>query len=141
MMEAGRCVEVLNPYEWLPGYGENSVEIYTERLDLCVLISFDGENDEPQQKKIWFKNAFSFYKASFPGPNFLDVSYNVEDKERLTSSGRVVEFPDSQAAKALRERTSGSSMTKHYKIVFLSENIVIDVFAADVQLEDVQDCK
>lgn len=51
-MEAGRCIGVFNPYEWLPGYGENSVEIYTDGLDLCVLISFDGENDEPQQKTL-----------------------------------------------------------------------------------------
>jgi hypothetical protein len=141
MMEAGRCIEVLNPYDWLPGYGENSVQIYTEGLDFCVLLGFDGEDGRPQEKRIRFKKAFAFYKGSFPGPSLQGISYSVEDKEKLAISGRIIEFPDSQAAQSWRDRPSGSPFTKHYKAVFLAENIVIEVFAESVALEDVQDRK
>lgn len=138
MIEAGRCVEVLNPYDWLPGHGENSVQLYTEGLDLIVLVAFDGQDDEWQEKKMHFKNAFGFYRGSFPGPGILGIGYSVEDTEKLLISGCLVEFPDSEAAYKWRNLHVGSQSIKHYKIVFFAENLTLEIFADSVQLVDVQ---
>jgi len=136
-MEAGQCVEVLNPYDWLPGYGENSVKICTKELDLVVLVAYDGEDGEQQEKKISFKNTCGFYKGSFPGPSLLEISNNVEDKENLIVSGRLVEFPNSEAASICDKYYQGARSFKHYKLIFLSENVSLEIFAESVQLENI----
>jgi hypothetical protein len=132
-METGRCIEVLNPYDWLPGHGENTVEIHTQNGDLSVLIPYDSEQGE-LKKELLFKQAFAFYKSSFPGveDGCLDFQSSVRDDVSL---GSLVEYPDSEAARAWSQHFGGRFNVKHYRIAFLSENILLVVFATDFILK------
>lgn len=130
-METGRCIEVLNPYDWLPGHGENAVEIHTQNGDLSVLISYDGEHGE-LKKELLFKQAFAFYKSAFPGVSFLDLQSSHRDEVPM---GSLVEHPDSEAARAWSQHFGGRFNVKHYRIAFLSENILLVVFATDFTLK------
>ena len=134
-MEAGRCIKVLNPYEWLPSYGENSVQIYIDGMNLTVLVAYDGDDEAQQQKKIRFNKVAGFYKGSFPGPKMLGVTYNTKDNEKI-SLGNLVEFPESEAARIWTIHYQGIWNVKHYKWTFLSENIMLEIFAEGVQVED-----
>lgn len=127
MMETGRCIEVLNPYDWLPGHGENAVEIHTQSGDLSVLIPYDGEQGE-LKKELLFRQAFAFYKSAFPGVSCLDLQSSLRDE---VSMGSLVEYPDSEAARAWSQHFGGRFNVKHYRIAFLSENILLVVFATD----------
>lgn len=124
-MQTGRCIEVLNPYDWLPGHGENTVEIYTQGGDLFVLIPYDGEERE-LKKELIFKQVFSFYKSTFPGVNCLDLQSPLQDEVPI---GSLAEYPDSEAARAWSQHFAGRFNIKHYKIAFLSENILLVIFA------------
>jgi len=68
----GRGVAVLDLYEWLPGYGENCVDIRTKGAELSVVIAYDGEKGE-LKKELAFTHAAAFYKTAFPGPNILSA--------------------------------------------------------------------
>lgn len=129
-METGRCIEILNPYDWLPGHGENAVEIRTQRGDLSVLIPYDGEQGE-LKKELMFKQAFAFYKSAFPGVSCLDLQSSLRDEVPI---GSLVEYPDSEAARAWSQHFGGKFDVKHYRIAFLSENILLVVFATDFTL-------
>lgn len=133
MMETGRCIEVLNPYDWLPGHGENTVEIHTQSGDLSVLIPYDSEQGE-LKKELQFKQTFAFYKSAFPGVSCLDLQSSIRDD---VSMGSLVEYPDSEAARAWTQHFGGRFNIKHYRIVFMSENISLVVFATDFILKQV----
>lgn len=132
-MEVGRAVAVFDPYDWLPGYGENGVELRAQGGDLSVVISYDGEHCE-LKKEFFFKHAVAFFKASFPGPGMLNMQCSVKD---TGSIGTLKECPDSEAAKAWRAHFNEEVNINHYSIVFLSENITLVVFAEEVILRDV----
>lgn len=131
-MEIGRCIEVLNPYDWLPGHGENGVALCTHGADLSVVIPYDGECGE-LKKELLFKHAVAFYKAAFPGPSMLNMQCSVKGTASMSS---LTEYPDSEAARAWREHFQGLFNIKHYSMLFLSENVALVVFATDVVLRD-----
>lgn len=133
MMEVGRGITVFDPYDWLPGYGENGVELRTQGADLSVIIPYDGDSGE-LRKELLFEHAVAFYKASFPGPSMLNMQCSVRS---TASMGSLIECPDSEAAKAWREHFQGLYDIKHYSMSFLSENIALVVFAEGVVLRDV----
>ncbi len=130
-MEAGYCIKIFDPYEWLPAYGENAVEIFTEGLDLIVLVVYDSENEGLQQRQIKFKSTKAFYKGSFPGVHMLQITYNARDKENI-SIGCLVEFPESEVARAWTNHFQNIKLFRHYKWVFLSENIMLEIIAEEV---------
>lgn len=133
MMEIGRCATVLDPYDWLPGYGESGVELCTQGADLSVIISYDGESGE-LKKELLFRHAVAFFKAACPGPSMLDMKCSVSCAASMSS---LIEYPDSEAAKAWRDHFQGLFDIKHYSIFFMSENVILVVFAEDVVLRDV----
>lgn len=133
MMEKGRCVTVLDPYDWLPGHGENSIELHTQGADLSVIIPYDGECGE-LKKELFFRHAVAFYNAACPGPSMLRLHCSVRCDASMSS---LVEYPDSEAAKAWRDHFQGLFWVKHYSIFFMSENVALVVFAEDVVLRDV----
>ena len=134
-MEAGRCIKILDPYEWLPGYGENSVHIHMDGMDLTVFVAYDSEDGTQKQKKIKFNKVGGFYKGSFPGPKMLGVTYNTKDDENIFI-GNLVEFPESEAARIWTAHFKGIWTVKHYKWTFLSENTMLEIFAEGVQIEE-----
>ncbi len=134
MMEVGRSVAVLDPYDWLPGHGENGVELRTQGTDLSVIISYDGEFGE-LKRELLFKHSVAFYKTSFPGPDMLNMRCSVAGTGSL---GSLNECPDSEASKFWQEHFRGQFDIKHYSMLFLSENVAIVVFAEDFALREVE---
>ena len=132
-METGYCIEVLDPYDWLPGHGENTVEFRTQSGDLSVLIPYDSEQGE-LKKELLFRQAFAFYKSAFPGINCLNFRSSFPDE---VSPGSLVEYPNSEAARAWSQHFGGKFNIKHYRIAFMSENIFLVVFATNFILKDV----
>ena len=132
-MEVGRGVEVLNPYDWLPGHGENGVRLRTHRNDLLVTIPYDGEHGE-LEKELLFRHAVAFYRTTSPGPSLLNLHCSVRSDGPM---GALVECPDSEAAQAWTQHFDGLFNIKHYSIAFLAENVALVVFAEDVTLIDV----
>ncbi|WP_233874127.1 hypothetical protein [Paraburkholderia adhaesiva] len=130
MMKIGRGIEVLDPYEWLPGHGENAVNVRTEGTDLIVTIQYDSDAGECE-RELRCASACSFYSQLFPGPSMLEVE---ERDVALLLRGVLVEYPDSDAAKAWVRHFVNSRDVRHYSIAFVAENLLLEVLASDVSL-------
>lgn len=125
-MKIGRSVEVHDPYDWLPKHGENGVSLRTEGSKLIVAITYDGANGACE-RDIEFTSVCSFYVQAFPGPSLLDV----EGGEATILEGKLVEYPESEAAAAWKQHFSYSRTVRHYCIAFLSENLLLVVLAGE----------
>lgn len=134
-MKAGRELVIMNPYDWLPSAGETSVYLEHVGGDLLVIVEYDGA-DRIEQKEILFKDAGSFNKGPFPGPNLLDIDAPLGSNVL----GALVEYPQSEAAAALaahyRSYACWERVVRHFRIFFLSANISLTVFAQDVIVRD-----
>jgi len=131
-MKSGRPIVVMDPYDWLPGHGENGVAVHSHRQDWAVEIEYE----DASQKGLWkrelrFNGVCCFYQASFPGPRMLDIDHDATADAKL---GSLWEFPDSEAAIAWRKHFRNTRAIKHYGIWFMSENLVIQVFAESFTL-------
>jgi hypothetical protein len=111
-MEAGSCIVILDPYDWLAGHGENAVELRTQDGDLFVLIPNHTANGECK-KELLFKKTCAFYKDAFPGPHFLDLSCGSEGSEGSDFMSSLVEYPDSEAAGIWTQHFDGLIKVKH----------------------------
>jgi hypothetical protein len=132
-MRAGRWVKVLDPYDWLPGYGESSVTLHAEGLELLVGVSYDADGEATQCRTLHFDKVCAFYKASFPGPYLLGIARDGQGE--APPLGTLLEYPDSEAAARWRDHLGGR-MVRHYQLVFLAENILLEVFAGGVTISD-----
>ena len=132
MMKAGHSVSVLNPYEWLPGHGENAIKLSKEGRNLSVAIEYDGPHGV-KTKTLRFTAVCSFSERLFPGAVLPGVQYDDKGSALL---GMLVEYPNSEAALAWVECFRGQRVVKHYSIAFLSENIWITIFADGFTLID-----
>ena len=131
-MEVGRCVEVFNPYDWLPGHGGEFCRTwYASKesvTDHCVRRpGWRTQEGTPVQ------GVCAFYKTAFPGPNLLDLHCSVSSP---VSTGALVECPDSEAASAWTRHWNDGRVVKHYSIAFMAENLQFLVFASDVVVND-----
>jgi hypothetical protein len=134
MFSVGSPKEVLDPYEWLPGHGENSVSICSERMSLTLDVTYESDDDAgiKLKREIIFSGVCAFYKSSFPGASALiDVTYEGE-----WTIGSLVEFEFSEVADAWDEHFSGRLNIKHYLIQFLSENIQVHILGEGFELKD-----
>lgn len=129
-MESGHPIVVLNTYDWLPGHGENSVTVSSKGLDWCVEIEYDDRaGNESWKRELRFNGVCCFYQASFPGPLLLAIDSQAND-----TLGSLVEYPESNAALVWREHFDNRRSINHYGLYFLSENLVIQVFAESFKL-------
>jgi hypothetical protein len=133
-MKSGIAVSILDPYDWLPSYGENSVSIESRGLEVIVKIEYDAanENQGPNYRELRFDKVCDFHHTSFPGLSRLDIDYSSDARTPLT--GTLIEYPDSEVAIAWSRHFGGIKHIKHYKIIFLSENISLEIFAENVNL-------
>ncbi|MFC0399339.1 hypothetical protein [Paraburkholderia rhizosphaerae] len=131
-MKIGRSVEIFNPYEWLPGYGESDVTFRTEGGDLVVTVAYDGENGLCE-RELCFTSVCSFYVQSFPGPSMVDLR---DGEAASILRGALVEYPDSEAAIAWTQHYGGSRVVRHYGIVFLAENRLLVALAEGAVLRN-----
>ncbi|MDR3544132.1 MAG: hypothetical protein P4L69_24745 [Desulfosporosinus sp.] len=131
MMEAGRAIKVIDPYEWLPGHGENRINLRKQNRTLLVDVEYDGEKGV-MTKIFNFTDVCAFCVEAVPGPVLSNLTYSVKSPFPI---GSLVEYPDSEAAVAWMQHYGDGRIVKHYSIVFLAENLLLVVFAGDVSLK------
>jgi hypothetical protein len=132
MMKVGSGIEILDPYEWLPGHGENAVKVRTEGTELIVTVMYDCDAGVCE-RELRFSSVCSFYSQVFPGPSMLEVE-GVE--AALLLRGVLVEYPASEAAMAWSQHFGSARVIRHYSIVFLAENLLLVVLASSVALNE-----
>jgi hypothetical protein len=124
MTKSGEAIVVLDPYDWLPGYGENGVEAHSEGLDWKVEITYDDSSADNQRwrRTLVFRGVCCFCQALSPGGPTLSVDYPPSGD----NLGALLEYPDSQAALGWRSYLAGFARSaddvKHFAMVFLSAN-------------------
>jgi hypothetical protein len=128
--------EVLNPYEWLPSYGESGIRFWSEDSDVVLEITYDGdeEGDSPLRLKrhLRFVGVCALYKSSFPSPaGLVDIKY---DSKWLI--GSLVEFRRSEVADAWMSNFANQYELKHYLIQFTSENLQFHAIAKSYMLSE-----
>lgn len=143
-MKISRPKLILDPYEWLPGYGESRVSFHSTGLDVIVDVEYEKDvvtNSEEVtlrfKRSIVFHYARYFIREPFPGGSILEF---VGDLSGL-HVGKLTEFVDSElVAENLKSwRVSSiheSPKLRHFSIQFLSENYAFHVLARDVLLSD-----
>lgn len=135
-MKAKNPVEVLDLYEWLPGYGETSVELITHGRDLKLSISYDGETDTLLSRVLTFHGVCGFNWSASPGVDTSNIEYDKSQNSHYVF-GSLIEYTDSDAAKAwVAHFGRYLRVVKHYSVGFLAENYMLRVFAESFSLSD-----
>ena len=141
-MKIGQPKLILDPYEWLPGYGESRVSFHSVGSDVILDIEYEKEvlvdSEEvvlALRREIAFKSVRCFMREPFPGGAIFEFDGD-PGKFRL---GKLTEFIDSELArnnfKAWRSVSSHEPpKLRHFSIQFLSENLTFHVLAVDVFL-------
>jgi hypothetical protein len=73
-MKARSPISVLNLYQWLPGYGENSVSVVLTDADLIVDVLYDSNSDAEERISLNFSKTCFFCMSSFPGVDLIILS-------------------------------------------------------------------
>lgn len=146
-MKISRPKLILNPYDWLPGYGESKVSFRSIGVDIIIEIEYERdvlviENSETVQnfrRYLFFKSVNSFVRMPFPGVGLFEFCGD-SSKFRL---GELTEFLDSEWAspsmKVGYPVSAGCPQhIRHFSIQFLSENIAFHVLAENVSLSEEQ---
>lgn len=134
---------IIDPYEWLPGYGESNVAISGSGRDsiLSVCIYYDSlsERKKEMYRKLDFEGCCDFRFHSVPGGVGLGVApsarktcetNDVDVKfERLTD---LFEIVNSEPAHTWNKHFNFKFKLKHYSIYFSSENRALEVIANNV---------
>mgnify|MGYP003492137766 CR=1 FL=1 len=133
---------VLNPYEWLPGYGESKVTFRSAGTDLILDIEYDREDSSScrevflsMRREIVFIFTRTFIKTPFP---YVDIFEHHGDSNGF-NLGELTEFSKSEYLdndlKSWNSfHSSDPPKLRHFNIQFLSENIAFHVLAEDVYL-------
>lgn len=135
-MNAGTEITILDPYEWLPPYGENAISVESQGLELTIKIEYDAEDESHDvcYRELRFKMVCAFYRAAFPGIPALAINY-IKSSEQ-TAPGFLIEYPDSETAQAWQGHWGHARQVRHYKIIFLAENVLFEIFAGSVSLSE-----
>lgn len=135
-MEAGAGISILDPYEWLPPYGENAVILELRGVGLTLKMEYDAEEglQATCYRELRFDMVCAFSRTAFPGIPLFNVNYS--SNVQAPSMGALIEYPASEAALAWERHFGGSRSVKHFKIAFLSENLLVEIFASSVTLGD-----
>lgn len=146
-MKIGQPKLILNPYEWLPGYGESKVSFRSVGAD--VILDVEYERDVPGvdgsevvqslRREIVFKFVRTFIRLPFPG----GAIFEFDGDSSKFGLGELTEFEDSDLVRtgldAWRSVPGGESLrVRHFSIQFLSENIAFHILAEDAFLSDEQ---
>jgi len=124
-MKAGNPKSVLDVYKWLPGHGENRIELRTKEHNLIIEIFYDSEKTQKEEcLSIRFVNICFYSFSSFPG-----VSANGIEYEKYKDFDNLVEFQKSELANKWLLELPFYNKIRHYRIIFLSENMILEVLA------------
>ncbi|MCP1604872.1 hypothetical protein [Pseudomonas citronellolis] len=144
-MRVGQPKLILNPYDWLPGYGESKISFRSDGVDVILDVQYERDaldidgSDIVQilRREIVFKCVQTFIRTPFPDSSFFEF-YGDSRGFRL---GELTEFMDSELVVSNLERWrlvpgEGLLEVRHFSIQFLSENIAFHILAKDVVLSD-----
>jgi len=133
--------EVVDLYEWLPEYGENSVSFHSHGKNVILTVEYDIDDSslgEYARRNIIFESVCSFEVSTFPGiviSTDSDVDYDQPEDDRL-SLGSLREYTDSKVADMWTQHFKNQYIVRHFQILFLSENKRFEMFAKEVIVSD-----
>lgn len=135
---------ILNPYEWLPGYGESKVSFRSAGTDVILDVEYERDVQgvesagavQSLRREITFKSVRAFMKVPFPG----SIIFEFDGDSNKFGLGELTEFLDSELVKimgvGLSVSVGESPLVRHFSIQFLSENVAFHVLAEGVFLSD-----
>lgn len=134
--------KIVDPYDWLPGYGESNVAIVSEGLNLTIVVRYDRE--DPQSGEIYlaerefrFEHAPAFLRQPFPGGFSFEVAGDATDlKLGVLTEFQSSEFVDRYLSGRATVTSNPAPRMRHFSIQFLSENLDVHVVAAEVSLSE-----
>lgn len=142
-MKIGKPKLILNPYEWLPGYGESKVSFRSVDGDVILDVEYeryasgvDGVDIvQYLRREIVFKSVQVVMRVPFPGSVFFEF----EGDPIEFRLGELTEFLESELVRSNMKfchsvYADGSSKVRHFNIQFLSENVAFHVLAETVSL-------
>lgn len=146
-MKIGQPKLILNPYEWLPGYGESKVSFRSVGADVILDVEYERDASDIDgvdvvlglRREIVFKFVRDFVRTPFPGSTFFEF----EGDSSKFGLGELTEFVDSEFVRVSLESPHSASSgelsgIRHFSIQFLSENVAFHVLAEDVLLLEEQ---
>lgn len=142
-MKISQPKRVLDPYEWLPGFGESKVSFRSVGVDLVLDVeyekdTFDADGNEGVsivRREMVFKYVHSFIKLPFPG----SIIFNFLGESSEFGLGELTEFRESEfVQKSLDSWRLLTSLEpprlRHFSIQFLAENVAFHLLAEEVFL-------
>lgn len=134
-MQSGPAITVFALHDWLPPHGESRVELRSSGADLVLTIFYyavEGDEPTPVSRELRFVSTCAYYRASFPGPALLRIDRDIRNYPE--DLGSLVEYPESAAAEAWTQYFGGRRRVRHFRVLFLSENLTVEVVAEGVEL-------
>lgn len=123
---------VFDPYTLFPSYGENSITITFEGMNLKLNMIFDSQVEpEESYATIIFRNVCFHKFASFPGID--DSNIKIEKYDDITS---LVEFQYSDFKTSWEKHFNYNFRFKHYRIIFPNANHILEVVCEDISIVD-----
>lgn len=134
-MKIGSPKVVIDPYDWLPGYGESKISFRSAGGDLIIEIEYDKSGEEGDvgyaKREMKFKAARAFIKSLFPGPSIFEYEGNSENY----TLGVLNEFEVSDFFRVFAgELPANKIKLRHFSIEFMAENIAFNILAEDIIL-------
>jgi hypothetical protein len=132
-MLATKCRSVLRLYDWLPSYGEHRIRCRFDNMQLFIDVFYDSADKSTEQcQTIVFTSVCDFRVSCCPGVELGAIEY--VDPEKLTLTGDLVEYEESEAAEAWSQHF-GDKKIRHFDVFFLSDNSHVEVFAESWELQ------
>lgn len=128
-MKCRNAKVIFDPFEFLPGYGENRISVSFDKGDLIVTVFYDSDDSESQISLV-FKHSCFQRITSMPGASDTVIEY--EGYEAISS---LVEFQYSDFKDRWEKHFNNLFKLRHFKIIFLSDNSAIEVICEDFILD------
>jgi hypothetical protein len=130
-MKISNPVQIYDFDGWLPSYGENSVEPIFQNGSLDLKINFDTVDGAAGFKIFHFEHTVGYHVTSCPGVHIPNLIYETSSSQKFYG---LVEFLDSDMAAAWNIHFQNRFKVRHFQIIFLSENLMVTIFAEDCDL-------
>lgn len=148
-MRVAQPILLMNPYEWLPGYGESKILFFSRGADVIIHVEYERHDEDAEKadgahrfkREFVFQNVRNFLRSPFPDISFFEL---VGDSEGVRL-GELIEFLYSDLVRVSLEAhppaPDRSSQIRHFSIQFLSANVAFHVLAEEFYLSDEQRCE
>jgi len=123
------CKVVFNPYDFLPAYGETSIDLKFSDSLLELNVYYDTNRDNKEGcLRLLFDNAVFYKLESFPGVSSINAEYDYDD----STVGSLIQFLDSDFKDVWERHFNNLFKFAHYKIFLLGVNKSLEVVCRDI---------